>query len=206
MTRAAKRKTPVRPTRPRRRLTKPAPRKRASKPLPVALPAQPEVREGDHSYDCLFGREWKRVWWVRALTDELQLERILARYGSATVIRDAATRAVVWHRKDIKGADALVAALDRISKLASAWIEFKEVSAPAATTAVFEVHSKETGFVLGSVKWFGQWRGYAYFPEPYTVYEPTCLRDVADFIEAHNEEHRARLRTWYAMGGKKRAA
>lgn len=42
----------------------------------------------------------------------------------------------------------------------------------------------------GQVQWFGAWRTYALFPLPGTIFEPTCLRDVADFIRARMEARR----------------
>ena len=48
---------------------------------------------------------------------------------------------------------------------------------------------------LGEVKWFGRWRGYAFFPELYTIYEQKCMREIADFIEAQTKEHRRKVRS-----------
>jgi len=48
--------------------------------------------------------------------------------------------------------------------------------------------------VLGTVKWFGRWRGYAFFPCQQTVYEQVCLREIADFCEEFSREHRAEKR------------
>lgn len=39
------------------------------------------------------------------------------------------------------------------------------------------------GVLLGVIQWWGAWRKYAYFPLAQTLYEPTCLRDIAGFIE-----------------------
>jgi hypothetical protein len=44
--------------------------------------------------------------------------------------------------------------------------------------------------MLGEVRWFGRWRCYAFYPEPDTLYERQCLRDIADFCEARTREHR----------------
>jgi len=43
---------------------------------------------------------------------------------------------------------------------------------------------------LGTVKWFGRWRRYAFFPERETIFEPTCLRDLAAFCEEQTRAHR----------------
>ena len=36
---------------------------------------------------------------------------------------------------------------------------------------------------LGEIKWFGRWRQYSFFPEPNTVFEKQCLKDITNFIE-----------------------
>lgn len=36
---------------------------------------------------------------------------------------------------------------------------------------------------LGFIGWYAPWRRYTFQPEPNTVFEPTCLRDVAAFID-----------------------
>lgn len=41
--------------------------------------------------------------------------------------------------------------------------------------------------VLGSVKWYGPWRQYSFFPIPITVFNRTCLEDIAHFIGQLNE-------------------
>lgn len=45
---------------------------------------------------------------------------------------------------------------------------------------------------LGHVGWYGRWRRYAFQPEPNTVYEPTCLRDIAAFCDWATAEHKAK--------------
>lgn len=59
-------------------------------------------------------------------------------------------------------------------------------------TLVWDVENKENGAVLGRIKWFGQWRKYAFFPFNGMVFEQVCLREIADFIEARTKEHRAK--------------
>jgi hypothetical protein len=63
-------------------------------------------------------------------------------------------------------------------------------------TLIWEVMTQDGGkdpgggIWLGEVKWFGRWRGYAFFPEMNTIYEQKCMREIADFIEERNREHR----------------
>lgn len=75
---------------------------------------------------------------------------------------------------------------------ASRWIDFIEQPRPASRkTPVFDVVKKREGkasageegmlHALGQVRWFGAWRCYAFFPANGTLFEPTCLGDLAAF-------------------------
>lgn len=72
------------------------------------------------------------------------------------------------------------------------WIDFHECvpRTKDAKTKTWAVVAREGGACLGAVKWFGRWRQYAFFPGPVTVYEPTCLRDIATFCEAMTTKHK----------------
>jgi hypothetical protein len=51
-------------------------------------------------------------------------------------------------------------------------------------THVWHVATKEDREdLIGEIRWFGSWRCYAFYPYDKTVYEKTCLRDIADFCE-----------------------
>jgi hypothetical protein len=43
---------------------------------------------------------------------------------------------------------------------------------------------------LGEIRWFGRWRCYAFYPMPTTVFEKTCLRDIANFCEEQTRLHK----------------
>jgi len=64
----------------------------------------------------------------------------------------------------------------------SKWIYFVLVKEGLKTNA-WIVTARESQEKLGEIKWFGRWRKYAFFPYEGTVYEPTCLKDIAEFIE-----------------------
>jgi hypothetical protein len=74
------------------------------------------------------------------------------------------------------------------------WITF-EIAGRKPKTAVWNVLAKDGRIVLGQISWFGRWRGYAFFAAADLVFERTCLRDIADFIERANEEHRGGRKT-----------
>jgi hypothetical protein len=44
--------------------------------------------------------------------------------------------------------------------------------------------------VIGYIKWFGRWRKYGFFPKPDTIYEETCLREIAHFGQMLTHVHR----------------
>lgn len=44
---------------------------------------------------------------------------------------------------------------------------------------------------IGWVSWYAPWRKYAFTPEPLSVYEPDCLRDIATFCEERTAERKA---------------
>lgn len=37
--------------------------------------------------------------------------------------------------------------------------------------------------LIGTIKWYGSWRCYAFYPFPECVFEKQCLRDIANFCE-----------------------
>lgn len=57
-------------------------------------------------------------------------------------------------------------------------------------TKTWYVMNKYDDIHLGWIGWFAKWRKYAFFPKPETVYEQVCLRDIAEFCERKNAEHK----------------
>jgi len=60
-------------------------------------------------------------------------------------------------------------------------------------TKVWKVRSSGDDF-LGEVRWFGRWRRYAFHPDPFTIFEQECLREIADFCEQRSREQRQQWR------------
>ena len=46
---------------------------------------------------------------------------------------------------------------------------------------------------LGTVQWFARWRKYAFYPNPETVYEETCMEDISTFIKMLTKKHRIKI-------------
>lgn len=59
-----------------------------------------------------------------------------------------------------------------------------------AKTQRYVVTSRWDGTNLGVIKWFGRWRKYGFFPEPGTVFEEVCMRELSDFIVELTRRHR----------------
>ena len=71
------------------------------------------------------------------------------------------------------------------------WVEFVFPPGQNPKTSIWHVVAKEGGMVLGEIRWWGRWRGYAFFPRPNTLYESTCLSDIAGFISEAMSKRRA---------------
>lgn len=59
-----------------------------------------------------------------------------------------------------------------------------------AKLPVYAVLTAAAQTPLGVVKWHGAWRQYAFFPYAETLYEPTCLRELAAFVESCTQLYR----------------
>ena len=63
----------------------------------------------------------------------------------------------------------------------SKYLEFQTVG-NTGKTVIVDVLSRLHGFKLGTIKWFGKWRQYTFFPESNTLYNRVCLREIADYV------------------------
>jgi len=57
-------------------------------------------------------------------------------------------------------------------------------SSESGKTGRYEVRSKHDGGLLALVSWYGPWRRYVVHPQDGTLYDASCLRDIADFLDA----------------------
>jgi hypothetical protein len=68
---------------------------------------------------------------------------------------------------------------------AAKWVHFEQIgSSKSGKTKIFDVLSNESGINLGEIRWHAPWRCYAFFPEPESFFERTCLSDIARFIRS----------------------
>lgn len=57
-------------------------------------------------------------------------------------------------------------------------------------TEVWCVRATRDYALLGTIKWFGRWRQYAFFPEPGTIFNPDCLAEIATQTTLLTVRHR----------------
>ena len=70
-------------------------------------------------------------------------------------------------------------------------INFVEVNNynPKGITCVWEVEAID-GTLLGSIKWYPQWRQYCFFPMNNTLHNAGCLNDIADFMKNNRNKRK----------------
>jgi hypothetical protein len=56
------------------------------------------------------------------------------------------------------------------------------VASAGRKTEVWRVYATRGSALLGTIKWFGRWRQYAFFPEPDTIFNPECLDAINEQI------------------------
>lgn len=61
-------------------------------------------------------------------------------------------------------------------------------------TAWWHVRNRSRDAYLGTVRWHGAWRQFCFFPEDHTLYNPECLRDIADFVQRATGDYLAAKR------------
>jgi hypothetical protein len=44
--------------------------------------------------------------------------------------------------------------------------------------------------LLGTIRWFGRWRQYTFFPEPGTTFNADCLEAITRQLRVLNDRHR----------------
>jgi hypothetical protein len=72
-----------------------------------------------------------------------------------------------------------------------AFVKFENAGLSDSAKTQKWLASSVAGAILGNISWFSQWRRYAFQPIAGTVYDATCLREIADFIENRTEEHKS---------------
>jgi len=72
------------------------------------------------------------------------------------------------------------------------YVDFELFSeSKSGKTKIWNVVTQIGSKILGTISWYGAWRRYCFYPlfGDITIFEETCLRDIADFIEQQTREH-----------------
>ena len=71
------------------------------------------------------------------------------------------------------------------------WLIIEKLPRPDnRKTDIFDVYSKDQNSILGTISWWGGWRQYIFAPNPNTIYERQCLKDISDFLNKLLEERK----------------
>ncbi len=59
-----------------------------------------------------------------------------------------------------------------------------------SATGITKIWDVVSGGYIGKVSWYGPWRKYCFYPNDNSLYDQTCLREVADFLETETRRHK----------------
>ncbi len=57
-------------------------------------------------------------------------------------------------------------------------------------TKIWDVVTSEDDWTIGTVKWDGRWRRYAFLVYSETIFEEECLREIASFCQDQTKKQR----------------
>ena len=75
------------------------------------------------------------------------------------------------------------------------YLQFIRAHKQNPKTSIYLVRTNDiAGVLLGEIRWYAQWRQYAFYPnlEEKTVFEKTCLLDLANFCIKLNKKYHAK--------------
>lgn len=72
----------------------------------------------------------------------------------------------------------------------SGYLRYVELPNEGLKTSVFAVNSVNHGNQLGTIRWYGAWRQYVFYPDPVTLFNPTCLKEIAEFCSDLSSHHK----------------
>jgi hypothetical protein len=76
----------------------------------------------------------------------------------------------------------------------AAHLYFNELNTSNQKTRKWEVTANASDEILGHVSFWGAWRKYVFKPLAATLYDASCLREIADFTETQTATWRAEVR------------
>jgi hypothetical protein len=64
----------------------------------------------------------------------------------------------------------------------SEYLKFRDVQKLDRKTKFIEVVSKQHGFILGEIRWYGAWRQYVFYPSSDSLYNWKCLSEISEYL------------------------
>lgn len=86
-------------------------------------------------------------------------------------------------------AEVVKAAITASTINPTSYVRFeKHPDDPSRKTAIWDVVSTSDKY-LGHIRWHGPWRCYTFRPDPATIFNAGCMRDIALFCEDATRAH-----------------
>lgn len=63
------------------------------------------------------------------------------------------------------------------------WVVFEETLSDTGKTKIWRLFNVENEHFLGEIRWYGGFRKYVFYPSNDSLYAPSCLREITEFIE-----------------------
>lgn len=63
----------------------------------------------------------------------------------------------------------------------SKYLEFVRLDLAGRKTPIVTVHSRREA-LLGTIRWYGPWRQFCFYPEPATIFNVGCMNDIESVI------------------------
>lgn len=73
--------------------------------------------------------------------------------------------------------------------MSKSYIKFEMIDKKPKTN-IYAVYNKNSGSLLGIIKWFSSWRQYCFFPSEETIFSYGCMNEVIDFIQELMKERK----------------
>jgi hypothetical protein len=77
-----------------------------------------------------------------------------------------------------------------MSQLARPYVRFELSDQQKPKTHVWNVLSRSSDDLLGTIKWYAPWRQYVFFPEAETLYSSGCLAYIQKFVRSANSRQK----------------
>lgn len=63
------------------------------------------------------------------------------------------------------------------------YLRFEECESATGKTVIVTIWNRNSGTMLGQIRWYGPWRQYCWFPTPNTIFNVACMKDIEAEID-----------------------